>query len=452
MEEMFKILVVDDEVDARESMEMLLNGAGYRVKTTASAQEALQILEKEYYPLVITDIMMSGMDGIDFLKEIKESYKEIIEVIMVTGYGSIETAVQTIKMGAFEYFIKGHSLEELLLNIKKAKAVINLKGAQLQRDSNESKCFLLSSKNKRMQEIWNMVKEIAASNANVMITGETGVGKEIVAQRIHQQGHRAKRLFVPINCQNYPDNLIESELFGYEKGAFTGAVSKRVGKIEASNGGTIFLDEIGEINLSTQVALLRALESKQIERIGSNYLIDVDFRLVSATNRDLYQAVKDGRFREDFLYRINTIEIQIPPLRERREDIPDLIRFFVKKYEKETGKVIYEIDKDTENYLLKYDYDGNVRELKNMIERMAVFSKDGILKMAGNNRHDELKNRKEEHIILPYKAAKQEFEKHYIEEVLKAYNNNISKTADKIGISRRQLFNKITEYRINTKK
>ncbi|MDR0880211.1 MAG: sigma-54 dependent transcriptional regulator [Clostridioides sp.] len=459
MKEIFKILVVDDEMASRESMEMLLSGVGYQVSTAESANKALEILEKEYYPLVITDIMMPGVNGIDFLREIKDIYKETIEVIMVTGYGSIEIAVQTIKMGAFEYFIKGHDLEELLLYIKKAKSIIELKAMHNQNRNNYTRQFLMTSKNEKMNEVWDIVDRVAKTDANILITGETGVGKEIVAQKIHQMSNRSTKLFTPINCQNYPDNLIESELFGYEKGAFTGAANKRIGKIEASNGGTLFLDEIGDMSMPTQVALLRTIESRKIERIGSNSYIDVDFRLVSATNRELDKEVKSGTFREDFLYRINTIEIKIPSLRERREDILDLVEFFIKKYEEETGKVICEIDKETKKFLLEYNYAGNVRELRNMIERMVILSSDGVLSLRRDkatssekmNFGDSSGTVIRECDILPYKEAKQNFERKYIQNVLKVCDNNISKTAELIGISRRQLFNKITEYEIDTK-
>ena len=300
--------------------------------------------------------------------------------------------------------------------------------------------------------MWEMVAEVAKTNANVLITGETGVGKEIVAQQIHQQSDRADKLFIPINCQNYPDTLIESELFGYEKGAFTGATAKRIGKIEAGSGGTIFLDEIGEMGLSTQIALLRVLETKQIERIGSNRLIDVDFRLVSATNRDLYQAVKKERFREDFLYRINTIEICVPPLRKRREDIPDMIDFFVQKYERETGKRITSIAPETERFLLEYEYRGNVREMRNIIERLVILSRDGVLRNEemGNVRACRPGRQKGE--LPSYREAKQAFEREYIQEMLENCDFNISRTAEKMDLSRRQLFNKITEYEIDTKK
>lgn len=452
MEKNFKILVVDDEPEARESIQMLLTCAKYMVTTAASANEALSILENEYYPLVITDIMMPGIDGIDFLQKIKNSYNESIEVIMLTAYGSIETAVQTIKMGAFGYFIKGNDPAELLLEIKKAKTMVDLKAAKAQQMLQNKGQFLLTSKNQKMQAVWDMVKDVAKTNANVLITGETGVGKEIVAQEIHRQSKRADKLFIPINCQNYPDKLIESELFGHEKGAFTGAVNKRIGKIEASNGGTIFLDEIGEMELSTQITLLRVLETKQIERIGSNRLIDVDFRLVSATNRNLYQAVKEGRFREDFLYRINTIEIEVPPLRERREDIPDLIQFFLHKFEKETGKQILQIPQETEAFLMEHEYDGNIREMKNIMERLVILSRDGILHLNRKSDLDKVVPLRNHGDLPSYKEAKQMFEIHYIQEVLSACENNISRAAEKMGISRRQLFNKITEYEIDTKK
>ncbi|WP_304508774.1 sigma-54-dependent transcriptional regulator [Anaerotignum sp.] len=451
MSDLFKILVVDDEADARESMQMLLNSVGYQVKTAQSVAQALNILEMEYYPLVITDIMMPGLNGIELLNKIKESYKENIEVIMVTGYGSIETAVQTIKLGAFSYLMKGSKPEELLLDIKKAKSLIELKAEQYQNIKQRNKKFHLTSKNSKMQEVWELVNRVADSNANVLITGETGVGKEIVAEEIHLRSRRSNKLFIPLNCQNYPDKLIESELFGHEKGAFTGAVTKRVGKIEAGNGGTIFLDEIGEMSLATQVTLLRVLEAKQIERIGSNRLIDVDFRLVSATNRNLHQRVKEGLFREDFLYRINTIEIKIPPLRERKEDIPSLIDFFIRKYVGDTGKHIQRIDKDTEKFLMEYDYYGNIREMKNMIERMVLLSRDGILRLSETLDVSGPQTRNARVPLLPYKEAKQNFERQYISAILESCDNNISRAAEKMKMSRRQLFNKIQEYKIETK-
>lgn len=489
MKPMFKILIVDDEPDYRETFRMLLEQQGYCIETASGAQEALDILEREYFPLVITDIMMEGLDGVEFLKRVKEAYPQSTEVIMVTGYGSIETAVQTMKMGAFGYFIKSHDPEELMLEIKKVETLTLLKNKQeLQDDRNREPC-LLTSRNEKMRRIWDMVALVADSNANILITGESGVGKEIVAKRIHQLSGRADKAFVPINCQHYPEKLIESELFGHEKGAFTGAVSRRLGKLEETAGGTIFLDEIGEMDPGTQVKLLRVLETKQIERIGSNRLIDVDFRLVSATNRDIVKAVKEGRFREDFLYRINTIEIKVPPLRSRKEDLDDLIACFLSRFEKETGKSVKQISPEALSFLHAYDYPGNVRELKNLIERMVILSPDGILRLngfentagaeqnvrqAGEDRlpgeaHSlkagipveyeggESESRKawssaEGRELRTYKEAKQDFEKTYIKEVLEDCGNNITHAAEKMGLSRRQLFNKITEYQIDTEK
>lgn len=451
---LFKILIVDDEEDYRETSKMLLEEFGYTVETTASGAEALKIMEKEYYPLVITDIRMGGLNGIEFLEKVKTIYKQNVEVIMVTGYGSVETAVQTMKMGAFGYFIKSHNPEELILEIEKVKEMIDLKRLNILHTKNREDSYFVNSKNKNMQKVWDMVDKVAESNANILITGESGVGKEIIANKIHTTSSRRTKPFVPINCQHYPDKLIESELFGHEKGAFTGAVARRLGKLEETNGGTIFLDEIGEMDLGTQVKLLRVLETHTIERIGSNRLITVDFRLVSATNRDIYAAVEEGVFRKDFLYRINTIEIDVPPLRERPEDIEDLIDFFIAKFARETGKIVIGIEPESRAILLKYQYPGNVRELKNIIERMIILSNEGLLTldnkkayMANTSQYVQ-EDTSRTLATLSYKQAKQEFEKQYIAGVIVACGGNITHAATKMGMSRRQLFNKITEYGI----
>lgn len=450
---LFKILIVDDEKDYRETSKMLLEEFGYIVETASSAEEALGILDIEYYPLIITDIMMSGVNGIEFLKKVKNTYKQTIEVIMVTGYGSVETAVQTMKMGAFGYFIKSHNPEELILEIEKAKQVIDLKRLNNLDLENKKEKFLSTSKNLEMQKVWDMVDKVAESRANILITGESGVGKEIIASKIHTKSSRYTKPFIAINCQHYPDKLIESELFGHEKGAFTGAVSRRLGKLEEANGGTIFLDEIGEMDIGTQVKLLRVLETHAIERLGSNRLISVDFRLVSATNRDIYAAVEEGLIRRDFLYRINTIEIKVPPLRERPEDIEDLISFFVSKISKQTGKNIIQIEEESKQILLEYKYPGNVRELKNIIERMIILSNNGRLildnkKAYMKDSYDCIKDNFDNKANLSYKEAKQQFEKQYISEIISTCDGNITHAADKMGLSRRQLFNKITEYNI----
>lgn len=445
---LFKILIVDDDGDYRGTYKMLLSKKGYNIETSSSAKQALEILDKEYYPLIISDIMMPGINGIDFLKEIKKLYDKSIEVIMVTGYGSIETAVQAMKIGAFGYFIKSHNPEELIIEIEKVRKIFSLQNTNKINKYNEKSKHLYTSKNRIMQNVFELVDRVANSNANILITGESGVGKEIIAQLIHEKSNRFNMPFIPVNCQYYSHNLIESELFGHEKGSFTGATSKRIGRLEESSGGTIFLDEIGDMELSTQIKLLRVLETKKIERIGSNKIIDVDFRLVSATNKNLNNAVCDGTFREDLLYRINTIEIKVPSLRQRKEDLEELIYFFINMFNKEMSRGIKTIEDETKTYLLNYNYPGNIRELKNMIERMVVLSNDGVLRRKIDNEKNTLDNTIIKEEIVTYKEARKDFEIKYINNVLKICNNNITHAADLMGISRRQLFNKISEYKL----
>lgn len=448
MSSVFKILIVDDEKDYRDTLNMLLTAKGYIVGEAASAKEALDIIEREYYPVVVSDVMMPGMNGMDFLRKVKEGYDKALEMILVTGYGNVENAVQAMKSGAFGYFIKSHNPEELLIEIEKARKIINLQNQNsIEKRHTEGKRYLLQSKNSKMKEIIEIINTVAKSNANVLIKGESGVGKEVVAQMIHDRSLRAASAFVAINCQSFSDNLLESELFGHEKGAFTGAVERRLGRFEESHGGTLFLDEIGELSLSTQVKLLRVVENRTIERIGSNKPIFVDFRLISATNRDIRNLVKIGKFREDLLYRINTIEVEIPPLRERKEDIEDMIFFFADMFKNELKKDITGIDDETMSFLMEYDYPGNIRELKNMIERLVVMSEGGMLK----NRSGIAKTKKTDFQgfdVKPYKEAKSEFEIEYLANVLKQCNNNITRAAEMMRISRRQLFNKITEYNL----
>ena len=463
MKEYMKILVVDDERDSRETFQMLLESQGFSVAAAGSAEEALRLLDKEFFHIVVSDLMMAGMSGLDLLACLKERYQDGQEVIMVTGYGSIETAVEAMKRGAFGYFVKSHDPAELLMEIKKAMTRLEMDNMRAIRTGAPAE-YLLQSQNRKMQALWKLVDLVADSNANVLITGESGVGKEIVAEQIHQRSSRRDKPFIAINCQQYPHELIESELFGHEKGAYTGAVTRRIGKLEQAAGGTVFLDEIGDVSMEVQVKLLRVLERKEIERIGSNVVIPVDFRLVTATNQDLEKKVQQGEFRQDFLYRINTIEAHVPPLRERKEDLPALIDFFVKKYQRETGKVIREIEKETEGFLLSHDYVGNVRELKNMIERMVLLSAEsGVLSMEGAfgtmappgaERQaaagpEALPANGTEGQELTYKEAKQNFEREFILNTLLTTNGNITKAAEKIGLSRRQLFNKIVELQID---
>ena len=452
MNKYIKILVVDDERDSRETYKMLLESLGYTAEAVETAELALKFLEKEFCHIVISDVMMPGMDGLELLQELKKRYQNRIAVIMATGFGSIESAVEAMKCGAYGYFVKSHNPDELIMEIEKAMASLELENLKEIRKEEPSR-YLLKSRNPQMEQVWKLVDLVADSGANVLITGESGTGKEIIAEEIHRRSGRKDKPFIAINCQQYPHDLIESELFGHEKGAYTGAVSRRIGKLEQASGGTVFLDEIGDLSLDVQVMLLRILEKKEIERIGSNALIPVDFRLVTATNRPIGELIQEKKFRQDFLYRINTIEIKLPPLRERKEDLPDFIDFFIRKYERETGKTIRSVDEQTMEYLLNHDYVGNIRELKNLIERLVILSgSSGVLSLGNQTWGGDAGGsaaETSEFEEVSYKEAKANFDRQFILNMLQTTNGNITKAAEKMDMSRRQLFNKIVELQID---
>lgn len=457
-----KILVVDDEKDYRETFKMLLESKNFIVETAESADIALEKMHNEYFPLVLSDVIMPGTDGIEFLIKAKQEILKPFELILVTGYGNVQTAISAIKNGAFGFFIKSHNPEELIIEIEKARRSIEMKNKlSIYEQKNNNESYLSSSKNLKMNRLLELAKTIAPSDSNILITGESGVGKEIIAKLIHENSNRSNMPFIAINCQAFSDNMIESELFGHEKGAFTGALDKRIGRFEEANGGTIFLDEIGELSANTQVKLLRVLENRTIERIGSNKSISVNFRLISATNKDIYPETQDF-FREDLFYRINTIELKVPPLRERKEDLEDLIFFFLNHFKENTKKHIDSIAPNTMDFLKTYDYPGNIRELKNIIERLVVTSKNNILSIEKNEFFENLSfSNQAENLgasfdnfvfknenLMTYAEAKSTFEKYYFEKALEIFDGNITKAAEYIGLSRRQLFNKITEFEL----
>ncbi|WZL74082.1 sigma-54 dependent transcriptional regulator [Clostridiaceae bacterium 35-E11] len=444
----FKILIVDDEYEYQEVFKMILEEKGYTVKTCGSAEEALKISEKENFHLILTDLKMEHMGGLALLEEIKKR-EEKIEVILVTGYGTIESAVEAMKKGAFSYFIKSHNPEALLIEIEKL-----LKMKRLEADNNifrnqqKREEFLLSSKNKGFTDILDVATKAANSNVSVLILGESGTGKEVLARYIHQVSKRNKGHFVAVNCQVFSEGLLESELFGHEKGAFTGALEKRIGRFEEANEGTLFLDEIGEMPTSTQIKLLRAIETKSVERIGNNRSISIDLRLISATNRNIPIEIKKGTFREDLFYRINTITIEMPPLRERKEDLPLLIDFFFNRTQKELKKKILKVENGIHEFLLDYHYPGNIRELKNIIERLVVLSEDGIIKVndlsVGKNQLHKKEDQNFQMKLL--RDARKEFEMNYIRQVLNKCGGRITEASKHLGITRRQLSNKVVEY------
>lgn len=450
----FRILIVDDEPQYQEVFKMILEVNGYYAQTASSGKEALKILEKDTFNLVLTDLRMEGMDGVQLLDEIKKHYPDT-EVIIVTGFGTVENAVNAMKKGAFGYFIKSGDPEELVLEIDKLKRIHDLEidNKTLRKENNNSS-YILSTKNKKFQDIINILNKVADSNVSIFITGESGVGKEVFARYIHQRSSRKNHSFIAVNCHSLSENLMESELFGHEKGSFTGANEKRIGKFEEADRGTLFLDEIGEIPVNLQTKLLRVLETRAIERVGSNKAINIDIRLISATNRDIQTSIKTGLFREDLFYRLNTIIIDIPPLRERMEDLPDLIEFFLKKSQIEQKKRIVSVDSKVMEFLLNYNYPGNIRELKNIVERLVVLSEDGLISSKDLPEHNHTPNNFQNFIelrennIASLKDYKKQYEADYIKKVLDMCKGNMTEASKLLGISRRQLFNKVMEYDI----
>lgn len=446
----YKILIVDDEIEYQKVMSIILSDIGYSVDTRSNGIEALEFIEKNTVQLVLTDLKMPAMDGVQLIKKIKEKHEDV-DVIVMTAFGSIESAVDSIKYGATDYFPKSGDTEELVMKIDRLAKMYRLeRKSNFLLENQNTKEFYIESKNEEYLHLLEMCERVADTDINVLLLGESGVGKEIIANYIHRLSKRDQEPFVPVNCQVFPEGVIESELFGHEKGSFTGANETRIGKFEQANLGTLFLDEIGDLPIPTQGKLLRSIESKKIEKIGSNQSIDLDVRFISATNKDLTQLIEDGDFREDLLYRINALTLVIPPLRERKEDLPGLIDFFIRKIKMDQKKKDIKIDDEVINFLLRYDYPGNIRELKNTIERMIALSKnnrvtvDDLLMPISDCKKTELI-----HSDKTLKQARSEFEKNYICDALRKNDGNVSKTSDDLKISSRQLWNKINEYTID---
>ncbi len=366
-----KILVVDDEESLREFLEIMLKREGYDITTAENGEVALKHLAKTSYDVVITDLQMPKVHGMQVLSKAKEMDPELV-VIVITAFGSTESAVEAMKLGAYDYITKPFKIDEIKLIIKKAleKRILSRENILLKKELGSKYNFgNLVGSAASMLKIYDLIQRVCETKTNVLITGESGTGKELVAKAVHYNGLLKDKPFVTVNCGAIPENLIESELFGHKKGSFTGAIADKLGLFEVANGGTIFLDEIGEIPLQTQVKLLRVLQEKTFKRVGSTEDITVNIRIMAATNKDLMQEVTQGRFREDLYYRLNVIHIQLPPLREKREDIPILAQHFLEKYNKQLDKDIKKISKEAMDALISYDYPGNVRELENIIER-----------------------------------------------------------------------------------
>jgi two-component system response regulator PilR (NtrC family) len=376
-----RVLVVDDEQSMREFLEIMLSGQGYQISTAATGEEALEIYRVQAPDLVLTDVRMPGMSGLDLIKEI-HAVDPWLPVIAITAYASADDAIRALREGAYDYISKPFQVDDLgavirnALDARRARKQ-SLEGDQLRRETH--RFGQIVGKSQEMLEIFDMIRKIAPSRANVLIVGESGTGKELVAKAIHDFSHRARKPFVPVSCSAIPETLLESELFGHVRGAFTGAVASKPGLVEAAHGGTLFLDEVGEIPLSIQAKILRFLQEREFRRVGDNVDRKVDVRLIAATNRNLEKEMEEGQFREDLYYRLNVIRIRVPPLREREEDIPLLIDYFVKQCSREHGREIGRVSSLAMRVLCNYDYPGNVRELENIIERCVTLEQSDQL-------------------------------------------------------------------------
>jgi two-component system, NtrC family, response regulator PilR len=375
------VLVIDDDETVRDVIKMFLQAKGFEVTTTPDGQTGLDRFREEKFDAVLSDLVMPGVNGIEVLKGIVEQNTNT-PVIMITAYGSVQTAVEAMKMGAFDYVTKPFVLDELHIILERAIGVSRLHRENLMLKMQLKKKYNfkgLIGDSPRMQKVYEMIEKIADTDSTVMITGESGTGKELVAKTIHFNSSRSQGPFVPLNCAAIPKDLLESELFGHEKGAFTGAMSTRIGRFELAHNGTLFLDEIGELDPSLQVKLLRVLQEREFERVGGVKTIKVDVRILAATNKDIEKATKEGKFREDLFYRLNVIPLQLPPLRKRIEDFPLLIEHFVHELSKRRKREPLKFSQEVMDCLMKYTWPGNVRELENLIERLTILSSGNVV-------------------------------------------------------------------------
>ncbi|AEH22993.1 two component, sigma54 specific, transcriptional regulator, Fis family [Thermodesulfobacterium geofontis OPF15] len=437
----YKILFIDDEINSLKTISVILKKHNYTVFTAQTVEEGISQLQKHKPHCLLLDYRLPGKDGIEMLKWLKKENINI-PVIMLTAYGTIEKAVEAMKLGAFHYLVKPVDPTVLLETIKEAISKHEILSHQ---EDISYKFPEIIAKSQAMREIFYIIEMVADSNSNVLITGESGTGKELVARAIHRLSKRKNHPFIVVDCATIPDNLLESELFGYEKGAFTGATERKIGLIELANSGTIFLDEIGDLSLNLQKKLLRFLQEREIQRLGSLNKIKVDVRVIAATNRDLERAVKEGVFREDLYWRLNVVRIHLPPLRERKEDIPLLVQHFVQKFAKENNRPIPTIEPEVLDVLLNYDWPGNVRELANVIERAVILSTSGVISLKHLPKRILGKESKTNDFSLNTLNLL-EMEKALIIKALNETGWNQTKAAQLLGISRKQLRTKMKHH------
>jgi len=440
------ILLIEDDRIMRISLEDALKGKGYAVLSCETGKEALRLFRTTNCDALITDFRLPDMDGFEIIKEISKSSDT--PVIIITAYGTIKDAVEAMKLGAFDYLTKPFALDELFMLLERALEVRGLREENirlkkdLQQQYNERNII---GESNAIKKVVSLIEKVAASDATVLIQGESGTGKELVAHTIHYKSNRRDKPLIKVNCAALPESLIESELFGYERGAFTGAVKRKPGRFETADGGTIFLDEIAELPLSTQAKILRVIQEKQFERLGATVTIHSDVRIIAATNKVLEEEVKAGRFREDLFWRLNVVPIFMPPLRERREDIPLFVEFFTEKYGKLFRKNI-RFSQEAVEALLNYNFPGNVRELENIIERAIIFSSSGRIEKNDLSSFFSIKEGQTTALHLADVAA--EAEKNHIIKILKATGGNKTKAAELLGISRKTLWEKMNLYGI----
>jgi DNA-binding NtrC family response regulator len=443
------ILIIEDEAKLRHLIELQLTDEGFQVHSAGDAETGLKFLQKQPVDLVVTDFKLPGMSGLDFLHAAKRIDAHL-PIIVMTAYGTVESAVDAMKAGASDYVLKPFSLAELVIVIRKELATREL------REENRSLREALGRRyeyksivanSEKMQTVLALVERVAPTNATVLLGGESGVGKDLIARAIHEHSHRASGPFVKINSTAIPENLLESELFGYEKGAFSGAVSMKPGKFELADKGTLFLDEIGDIPPAIQVKLLRVLQEREFERLGGTKTLKVDVRLIAATNRDLRAALEEGSFREDLYYRLNVVAIDIPPLRDHKEDIPALANFFLEKFVRDSGKSIRSITPQALKLLMDFHWPGNVRELENIIQRGVALSAGGALDVADIHLDGAARRSSPQgdgapgaaHHVLPEGMTLEQWEDETIREALRRANGNKSQAARALGLSRNAL-------------
>lgn len=444
----YSVLVVDDDKLVNEFLVETLKRAGYTCEAVFSAEDALVRFKQKEFDIVLSDYKMKEMDGVQLLKHIKNINKKTAFIIM-TGYGTVETAVKAIKLGAYDFLLKPVTPETIEHIMKRVTEMFDLKQEnETMRQELSDKFQNIIGKSKEMKEIFELIQSVASARSTIMITGATGSGKEMIARAIHYASNRADKPFIKLNCAALPESLVEAELFGYEKGAFTDAKKTNRGRFELADGGTLLLDEISEMPLNLQSKLLRVLQEREFERIGSSNTISVDVRIIATSNRNIKEFITAGSFREDLYYRLNVIPIHICPLFERAEDVPLLVQHFIKKYNKENDKNITGADQTALNLFMKYSWPGNVRELENLIERAVVTTKNSILteddfpvELAVGQAADDTPGLK-----VPMKL--EEGSKFLILKTLEKFNGNKTKAADALGITTRTIRNKLAEYKM----